>query len=329
MSRMWSNAPAERAAWAEQARAVRIEDEIARRGIKLRGGVDRCGPCPVCGGTDRFSINLRKQVFNCRGCGKSGDVIALIQHLDGVGYLDAIAHLAGPAPQRTDCSIRKQPDRAFKQCEDRPPGDTRPRGLALWQESIDPRGTLVERYLKSRALELPDEAALEAIRFHPDCSFEYGERFPAMICLVRNIVTNEPQAIHRTALAADGTAIKRDGKTFRKSLGAIAGGAIKIDPDEDVTQGLCIGEGVETCLAGRQMGLRPIWSIVNTGGIGKFPILSSLDGLRILKENDANGASGKAADECARRWYYAGREVIINKPDIGKDLNDELRERVG
>ena len=202
-------------------------------------------------------------------------------------------------------------------------------GLPCGGSRIDPRGTLVERYLKSRALELPDEAALEAIRFHPDCSFEYGERFPAMICLVRNIVTNEPQAIHRTALAADGTAIKRDGKTFRKSLGAIAGGAIKIDPDEDVTQGLCIGEGVETCLAGRQMGLRPIWSIVNTGGIGKFPILSSLDGLRILKENDANGASGKAADECARRWYYAGREVIINKPDIGKDLNDELRERVG
>jgi hypothetical protein len=66
MSRMWSNAPAERATWAEQARAVRIEDEIARRGIKLRGRVDRCGPCPMCGGTDRFAINTRKQVFNCR-----------------------------------------------------------------------------------------------------------------------------------------------------------------------------------------------------------------------------------------------------------------------
>jgi DNA primase len=111
MSRMWSNAPAERATWTEQARAVRIEDEIARRGIKLRGGVDRCGPCPVCGGTDRFSINLKKQVFNCRGS-TGGDVIALVQHLDGVSFLDAVARLAGPAPQRTDCSRRKQPDHA-------------------------------------------------------------------------------------------------------------------------------------------------------------------------------------------------------------------------
>jgi putative DNA primase/helicase len=150
-----------------------------------------------------------------------------------------------------------------------------------------------------------------------------------MICLVRNIVTNEPQGVHRTALSADGAAIKRNGKTFRKSLGAIAGGAIKIDPDEDVTQGLCIGEGVETCLSGRQMGLRPVWSVAGTSGIANFPILPGTDGLRILKENDANGASAKAAETCARRWYGGGREVFIVEPDTAKDLNDELRERVG
>ena len=32
--------------WSAKARAVRIEDEIARRGIKLRGKVERVGPCP-------------------------------------------------------------------------------------------------------------------------------------------------------------------------------------------------------------------------------------------------------------------------------------------
>jgi len=82
------------------ARAVRIEDEIARRGIKLRGGVDRCGPCPRCGGTDRFSINIKKQVFNCRGF-EGGDVIALVRHIDGVSFAEAITYLAGVAPQRT------------------------------------------------------------------------------------------------------------------------------------------------------------------------------------------------------------------------------------
>jgi hypothetical protein len=331
MSRMCSNAPAERAAWAEQARMVRIEDEIARRGIKLRGRVDRCGPCPRCGGgRDRFSINLKKQVWNCRICARGGDVIALVQHLDGVGYLDAIAHLAGPALQRIDYSVRKQREATTKQPNEEPDG-TRNLALALWRASIEPRGTIVEQYLKSRALDLPREAAFEAIRFRPNCYFGPDERFPAMVCLVRNIVTNEPQGIHRTALTADGTAIKRPDKagrlkTFRKSLGSISVGAIKLDPDEDVEQGLSVGEGIETCLAGRQMGLRPVWSAVNTSGVEKFPVLPSVDGLHIFKENDANGASAKDVEACARRWYDAGRDVIIVEPDTAKDLNDELRE---
>ena len=53
-------------AWVMRARSVPIEDEIARRGIHLRGKNERCGPCPKCGGDDRFSINVAKQIYNCR-----------------------------------------------------------------------------------------------------------------------------------------------------------------------------------------------------------------------------------------------------------------------
>lgn len=279
----------------------------------------------MCGGTDRFSINTRKQVFRCRPSA-GGDVIALVQHLDGVGYLDAIAHLAGEAPQRTDCERSNKPAPSTKQRDEDP---ARQRSInvwrAVWSWGVDPRGTLVESYLKSRALDLPPEAANEAIRFHTRCKFE-AEWYPAMVCLVRNIVTNEPQGVHRTALAPDGTAIKRGGKTHRMSLGTIAGGAIKLDPDEDVVMGLCIGEGVETCLSGRQMGLRPVWSAVNTGGVKSFPVLPGIDGLHLFKENDAKGASARDIETCARGWHEAGRAVIIVEPDAGKDLNDELQE---
>jgi putative DNA primase/helicase len=85
--------------WLEKARAVPIEREIARRNIKLNGNkVERAGPCPVCGGTDRFSINTKKQVFNCRGCGVGGDVIKLVEHLDGVGFIPACTTLTGEPP---------------------------------------------------------------------------------------------------------------------------------------------------------------------------------------------------------------------------------------
>jgi putative DNA primase/helicase len=148
---------------------------------------------------------------------------------------------------------RRTPPRQRTHVATTPP-DNSETTLRLWRQAVEPRGTLVEAYLKGRALELPAEAAFETIRFHPDCPFG-GDHFPAMVCLVRNILSNDPQAIHRTALASAGTAIKRNGKTFRMSLGLVTGGAVKLDPDEDVTYGLSIGEGVETCLAGRQMGL--------------------------------------------------------------------------
>jgi len=91
-------ADADRETWIEQARAVHIEDELARRGIKLNGKVERAGPCPRCGGDDRFSINTSKQVFNCRQCGGRGDVIDLVRWLDGVDFIEACTTLAGPSP---------------------------------------------------------------------------------------------------------------------------------------------------------------------------------------------------------------------------------------
>jgi AAA domain/CHC2 zinc finger len=87
-------------ALATRARSVPIEDEIARRGIRLRGKNERCGPCPKCGGNDRFSINVAKQVFNCRGCETGGDVIDLVGHLDGVDFVTACSTLVNDPPPK-------------------------------------------------------------------------------------------------------------------------------------------------------------------------------------------------------------------------------------
>jgi len=86
--------------WVQHARDVSIESEILRRGIQLkRQGVERVGPCPRCGGTDRFAINTVKNVYNCRGCGHGGDVIELVQWLDDCQFSEAVERLTGqPKP---------------------------------------------------------------------------------------------------------------------------------------------------------------------------------------------------------------------------------------
>jgi putative DNA primase/helicase len=93
--------------WVARARAVPIQQEIERRHIKLHGAIDRCGPCPKCGGADRFSINTKKQCWNCRGCAGGGDVIALVQHLDSVDFIGACTTLAGQPPPKNEQPVKK------------------------------------------------------------------------------------------------------------------------------------------------------------------------------------------------------------------------------
>lgn len=87
--------------WVQRARSAPIEAELNRRGIKLRRvGLEHVGACPKCGGDDRFAINVKKQVFNCRGCGAGGDVIGLVQQLDSVDFTTACTTLAGQPPKK-------------------------------------------------------------------------------------------------------------------------------------------------------------------------------------------------------------------------------------
>ncbi|TXN04157.1 virulence-associated protein E, partial [Methylobacterium sp. WL122] len=158
------------------------------------------------------------------------------------------------------------------------------RALAIWEAATDPRGTIVADYLHSRRLELPDEVAGAVLRFHPRCPWENGTA-PAMVAALRCILTNTLTGIHRTALTAEGR------KVGRKMLGTAAGAAIKLDPDENVTLGLAIGEGIETCLTARQLGIRPTWALGSVDAVRGFPVLSGVEGLTVLGETGDAGAS--------------------------------------
>jgi phage/plasmid primase-like uncharacterized protein len=88
--------------WVDRAKAVRIEDEAARRDMRLRRtGAELVGPCPRCGGDDRFWINTKRQTWGCRQCGgngdrvKGGDVIELVRHIDGCDFRSACETLTG------------------------------------------------------------------------------------------------------------------------------------------------------------------------------------------------------------------------------------------
>jgi hypothetical protein len=278
---------------------ISVAERLGAR-LKRSGPNERVGPCPVCGGRDRFGVNTRKQVFNCRHCSVGGDAITLVRHVTGLGYREAISFIGG---ERRPWMTRSQAPEPPK-----PSTCDSAYALSIWNVGVDPRGTPVERYLAGRGLRLDDGIAGDVLRWH------YG--IGAMLALFRNIETDEPQAISRTFL--DGQARKIE----RKFLGPAGGCAIKLDEDAEVTMGLFIGEGGETCLAARQIGLRPTWALGSASGISGFPVLSGIDALNLLREHDA--ANARAAIACGTRWKDAGREVFDVWPNDGNDVNDAV-----
>jgi Toprim domain len=186
--------------------------------------------------------------------------------------------------------------------------------LEIWRESGHPGGTPIEAYFASRGLELDGDLMMSVLR--------WNERIAAMVALFRNIETNAPQAISRTFLDNEGR------KLGRKFLGPVGGAAIKLDPDENVLGGLHVGEGLETCMAARQLGLRPTWALGSAGAVAAFPVLGGIEAINVIVDHDDNGAGEKAAREVEARWRAAGREVNLIRSDTPGDLNDALKSGV-
>jgi hypothetical protein len=311
------------------AKSVPLEVETARRGIKLvRQHYEHVGPCPVCGGRDRFAINTTKQLWNCRGCAKGGDVIDLVQFLDGVDHRTACRTLAGhdikSLSRATSTSTLTSGSKPVSTSTTSDEKNTA-RALKLWEDASPVIGTpLAEAYFRRRKLEPPDDD--EGLRYYGNCPF--GEtRYPCVLALFRDIHTNEPKAIHRIALGPGGILIGK------KMLGPVGGCAVKLDHDASVEYGLTIAEGVETALGGRMLGFRPAWALGSAGAIRNFEVLSGIASLTVLVDNDEADAKGRQAGQeaalaCSARWTAAGREVrrIIPRA-AGADVADVVARR--
>ncbi|MDQ0446971.1 hypothetical protein QO012_001462 [Methylobacterium aerolatum] len=198
--------------------------------------------------------------------------------------------------------------------------------LRIWREAQPAAGSPVETYLWRRGLGLPADPH-EVIRFAPACPFA-GTRTPAMIALVRNVVTDEPQAIHRTALTLDGRKAIVNGRD-RLALGGLRGGAVKLTADAEVTYCLGIGEGIESTLSLRsfpEFGDTPAWAVLNAAGVAGFMPLPGIESLWIAVDHDPAGEMASAT--CSGRWRFAGKEVFRVKAKApGADLNDIVEAR--
>ncbi len=219
------------------------------------------------------------------------------------------------------------PDHEFHQRQTRPTGRVKPNkleyecrcagaprradspnrdiALKIWnQETVLLSGTLGADYFTNhRQLNLArlDDVS-HCLRWHPDKLM--------IIALMTNPVTNEPTGVHRTFLNADGS------KHERKMLGLQ--GVIRLSPDDTVSNGLGICEGIEDGLAVLLSGWSPVWVATSARAIRNFPVLSGIEALTIFADPDTVGM--EAAWECAARWLEAECEAKVSPPQEGANV---------
>lgn len=275
------------------------------------------GPCPMCGGKDRFRFDDRDGTGSwlCNQCGH-GDGFDLIQRLAGVQFLDARKQVAGmlgfKLENRNDAPFQEDKDRKAMQ--------------AVWQACGQPtEGSPVGRYLKSRVGILwPSNSLREhAALWNPATK----TRMPAMVCMIAG-PSGRAANLHCTFLTNDGR--KAEAEPVKRVMrGPLPEGAAVRLGRADKTMG--VAEGIETAIAASILNkMVPVWATVNGTMLAKWTPPEGAETILIFADNDENYTGQAKAYQLANRLavQFKKRCDVIMPELIGGDWADVLKTRI-
>ena len=231
------------------------------------------GPCPACGGTDRFRVTYYadRGGFYCSQCGP-GDGFTLLTRVYGWTFSEArmrVMEAAGLYGGQTESIRPLRPAEAVALKAEPPRRVLQIRREACAVEHCDD----ARDYLASRGLwPLPERHALRA---HANCEY-WDSRGPGPIrigrfaALVAEMLDsdNELATLHVTYLQAGR---KLEGHEPRKLLSPLTGRtgcAVRLMPRAGEAMG--IAEGIETALSAAKLHSVPTWAALNTALRGGF-----------------------------------------------------------
>jgi putative DNA primase/helicase len=290
-------------------------------GVPIKALKNKHGPCPVCGGKDRFRFDDKAGTgsFFCSRCGP-GDGIELVKRLHRLEFRDAaklIEQHLGEAPIRQYSASRatdsgKHAEMAALLARARPITMDDPAGL----------------YLQARTgiTEFP-----KCLLFAPDERYaDPGTEpswHPVMLARVEPCdkarAEGQPDALHRTYLDRFGN--KADVPSSRKMLGTMpTGAAVRLMPHQDV---LGIAEGIETALSASNLFNVPIWAALSDGLMQDWVPPPDVRTVLIFGDNDLSFAGQTAAYTLAKRLKSKGLTTSVELPvRLGTDWNDVYRQ---
>lgn len=262
--------------------------------------------CPACG-RDRRADKTLGVTLDALGAG--------VAHCFRCAFVETY-RADRPSHQRQHTARHREPVQRVA-VEAAPQHDTlSPQGRALWRAShpIAP-GAPPAHYLTMRSCALPPVSG--HLRWLPAHRHPTGHVGPCLVALLTDVATRQPKSLHFTWIAGGRKADVNPPRLLLKGHRK-AGTVCRLWPDDFVTHGLGIAEGIETALS-LAHGYAPVWACIDAGNLSTMPVLAGVGVLVIAQDRDPAGE--KAAAMCATRWAAAGREVLVTRQEVN-DLND-------
>src|SRR3954469_2903153 len=273
----------------------RWREILPRLGIDTRFLKNVHGPCPLCGGKDRYRFDDRQGTgsYYCSGCGPGVGLILVKKknawdHRTACDEIDKIIGRGDPEPKpsRPPTDEAKQQARRKARIE---------RTLA---EATDDR--VVAAFLRKRGIAegSPVLRGHRACPFYDDETHELVGRFPAVVAPI----LDADGALVSAALLFGAAAPKR--KKFLPKVATISGAAVRLFDPEDGRLG--VAEGIATALAAHQLFKMPTWAALSDAGMKAWHPPAGVERVTVFADHDKSHAGQAAAYALAQRLTRDG-----------------------
>ena len=281
-------------------------------GLDARFLQNRHGPCPICGGDDRFRFDDRFQYggYICSQCG-AGDGFKLAGKITGLSFNELAERIRQMLGHSNEYQGAMGDVEEMRQRE---------KMKAVWEGSGPPKlyGPTAA-YLEERVGCLwPSQELREAF---------YGQ-YPMMVARVRDYSGQRAVNLHLTILTHDGH--KADLEVSKRLMkGKLPDGcAIRLGPEKAV---MGVAEGIETAISAAIMFDMPVWACINGTLLSKWIPPAKAEQVTVFGDNDANFTGQSKAYHLANRLevQYKRRVTVSIPPVVGQDWNDHLHKTWG